>query len=57
MPIELQHLLKAADGELVGKVRLQKTVYLLDQIGMGSGFTYEYHHYGPLLSGACPSHR
>lgn len=40
-------VLRAAGGELVGRVRLQKTVYLLDKLGMGSGFSYEYHHYGP----------
>lgn len=40
-------ILAAAGGELVGRVRLQKTAYLLDQLGLDSGFTYEYHHYGP----------
>lgn len=47
MPMEIQHLINAAGGEIVGKVRLQKVVYLLDQVGMNSGFSYEYHHYGP----------
>jgi uncharacterized protein len=47
MAVKVQELLEAANGEIVGKVRLQKTVYLLDQLGMGSGFSYEYHHYGP----------
>lgn len=47
MPIDIRKLLEAADGEIVGKVRLQKVVYLLDQLGMNSGFSYEYHHYGP----------
>lgn len=37
----------AAGGTLVSRVRLQKMVYLLDQLGLGSGFEYEYHHYGP----------
>jgi len=37
----------AAGGTLVSRVRLQKTVYLLDQLGLGSGFAFEYHHYGP----------
>jgi len=37
----------AAGGTLVSRVRLQKTVYLLDQLGLGSGFEFEYHHYGP----------
>lgn len=34
-------------GEIVGRIRLQKTLYLLDQLGMGSGVAFEYHHYGP----------
>jgi uncharacterized protein YwgA len=37
----------AAGGTLVSRVRLQKTVYLLDQLGFSSEFEYEYHHYGP----------
>jgi uncharacterized protein len=37
----------AAGGALTGRVRLQKTVYLLDRLGLKSGFEYEYHHYGP----------
>lgn len=37
----------AAGGEIVGKIRLQKVVYLLDQMGLNSGFSYEYFHYGP----------
>ncbi len=34
-------------GELVGRIRLQKVIYLLDQLGMNSGAPFEYHHYGP----------
>ncbi|MFG1261095.1 hypothetical protein [Xanthobacter aminoxidans] len=34
-------------GELVGRIRLQKVIYLLDQLGMDSGTHFEYHHYGP----------
>jgi len=26
---------------------LQKTIYLLDQLGLNSGFEYQYYHYGP----------
>ena len=37
----------AAGGTLIGRVRLQKAVYLLDRLGLKSGFGYEYHHYGP----------
>ena len=40
-------VIAAAGGELIGKVRLQKVVYLLDQLGLESGFRFEYHHYGP----------
>jgi len=47
MMIDIPRLLEAAGGEIIGKVRLQKVVYLLDQMGMNSGFSYEYHHYGP----------
>lgn len=47
MTIDIPNLVQAAGGEIAGKVRLQKLVYLLDQIGLGSGFSYEYHHYGP----------
>lgn len=36
-----------AGGELVGRIRLQKVVYLLEQLGMNSGVPFEYHHYGP----------
>ena len=47
MSIDIPSLLNAAGGAIVGKVRLQKIVYLLDQMGMNSGYSYEYHHYGP----------
>ncbi|TVR06593.1 MAG: hypothetical protein EA385_15310 [Salinarimonadaceae bacterium] len=37
----------AAHGEIVGRVRLQKMFYLLEQLGLESGLRYTYHHYGP----------
>jgi hypothetical protein len=40
-------VLAAGGGTLIGRVRLQKAVYLLDRLGLNSGFGYEYHHYGP----------
>jgi uncharacterized protein YwgA len=40
-------VIAAAGGQLTGRVRLQKTVYLLDRLGLNSGFEYDYHHYGP----------
>lgn len=45
--VKVAAVLEAADGELVGRIRLQKVVYLLDQLGFDSGFDYSYHHYGP----------
>ena len=40
-------LLKAAGGRLDGRVRFQKTAYLLDRLGLESGFRYEYGNFGP----------
>ena len=37
----------AAGGTLISRVRMQKSVYLLDRLGLNSGFEFEYHHYGP----------
>jgi len=34
-------------GKVVGKTRLQKMIYLLDQCGLNSGCRYDYHYYGP----------
>ena len=40
-------LLRAAGGRLVGRVRLQKVTFLLDKLGLNSGFRYNYGNYGP----------
>jgi uncharacterized protein len=40
-------IVAAAGGQLTGRVRLQKAVYLLEQLGLNSNFEFEYHHYGP----------
>ena len=38
----------AAGGELVSRIRLQKTVYLLDRLRFSSGLNdFAYYHYGP----------
>jgi len=50
MTIDIPTLVAEAGGEVVGKVRLQKVMYLLDQLGLDSGFDYEYHHFGPYSS-------
>lgn len=47
MSIYIPSLIDAAGGTVVGKIRLQKMVYLLDQLGVKSGFPFEYHHFGP----------
>lgn len=46
----LGEVISAGDGQIVGRVRLQKVFYLLDQLGLESGFSYSYHHYGPYTS-------
>ena len=46
----LAEIIDAHGGELVGRIRLQKVIYLLDQLGLASGFEYSYHHYGPYSS-------
>lgn len=43
----LPDILRAADGKIVGRIRMQKVVYLLEQMGGKSGFRFSYHHYGP----------
>lgn len=40
-------VIAAAGGKLTSRIRLQKSVYLLDRLGLESGFDFDYHHYGP----------
>lgn len=40
-------LIMLCGGSIVGKTRLQKTAYFLESRGIGFGFTYRYHYYGP----------
>ncbi len=37
----------AAAEELVGRTRLQKTLALLEMAGLGYGFRFDYHKFGP----------
>lgn len=37
----------AAAGELVGRTRLQKTMVMLELAGLGFGFEFDYHLFGP----------
>lgn len=43
----ISSVMKAADGEVVGKIRMQKIFYLLEQLGLNADLTFSYHHYGP----------
>lgn len=40
-------VLRAGDGRIVGKVRIQKILYLLEQLGLEARIPFSYHHYGP----------
>jgi uncharacterized protein YwgA len=40
-------VLEAAGGVVTGRIRLQKTIYLLAKMGFPTPFTFAYHHYGP----------
>ena len=43
-------VVSAAGGRIVGRVRLQKVFYLLEQLGLKGNLAYDYHHYGPYSS-------
>lgn len=43
----LQQIFQAGDGEIVGRIRLQKIAYLLQQKGGERDLFFTYHHYGP----------
>lgn len=47
MTIDIPCVVQQAGGEVSGKVRLQKLVYLLSHIGVKTGYSFTYHHYGP----------
>lgn len=40
-------VMRAADGTIVGRIRMQKIFYLLEQLGLGAGLSFSYYHYGP----------
>jgi uncharacterized protein len=47
----LEQIVALNGGVLVGKTRLQKTIYLLQSKGLNIGYDFEYHHYGPYSEG------
>ena len=40
-------LVELSGGVVIGKTRLQKTVYFLESRRVGYGFKFTYHYYGP----------
>lgn len=40
-------VVRLVGGKLVGRTRLQKTIYLLQAAGWEGGFQFQYYHYGP----------
>jgi uncharacterized protein len=43
----VRSIVTASGGQVLGRIKLQKLVFLLDKLGLESGFKYSYHHYGP----------
>ena len=48
--IKSAEIVRDAGGEIVGRSRLQKSAYLLELAGLGSGFQFEYGEAGPYSS-------
>jgi uncharacterized protein len=47
MPDAVKAILDCAGGSLVGRTRFQKSAYFLEAAGVGYGFDFSYHYYGP----------
>lgn len=47
LPYITAKIVSLNDNRLVGKTRLQKTFYFLEEFDVGFGISFEYHHYGP----------
>lgn len=43
----VREVVALAGGKIVGKTRLQKSVYILELAGVGFDFPFSYHYYGP----------
>ena len=46
-PSDVATIISDAGGRIVGRTKLQKMAYFLEAAGLGSGFDFEYRHYGP----------
>ncbi|PHR54287.1 MAG: hypothetical protein COA47_15645 [Robiginitomaculum sp.] len=44
---KVNELICLAGGVITGRTRLQKIAYLLEISGLGSGYSFKYHNYGP----------
>jgi uncharacterized protein YwgA len=49
--VRASEIVRDAGGRIVGRTRLQKVAYLLEVVGLGGGFQFEYRHYGPFSEG------
>lgn len=45
--LKAAEIVRDAGGRIVGRTKLQKVAYLMELSGLGSGFHFEYRHYGP----------
>ena len=46
-PDAVKAILDCNGGRMVGRTRLQKSAYFLEAAGVGDGFDFSYHYYGP----------
>lgn len=45
--LKVAEIISLAGGRLVGRIRLQKTAFLLKTAGWNADFSFQYYHYGP----------
>lgn len=46
-PEKVRDVILLNGGKLIGKTRLQKSIYFLEAMNIGFGFEFDYHYYGP----------
>jgi uncharacterized protein YwgA len=44
---DIASIVRDAGGRIVGRTKLQKITYILQEAGLVDGFDFEYYHYGP----------
>ncbi|MFN3077119.1 MAG: hypothetical protein ABT940_09615 [Alphaproteobacteria bacterium] len=45
--VKAAEIVRDAGGTIVGRTKLQKVACLLELAGLGAGFRFQYHYYGP----------